>query len=255
LEPLSDFLEEAQRVVSAADEKRLTLRILGATAFRLHCPASVPIHVAMGRTLSDLDFAGYRKDRSQIESLLENLGYQVHASALVVTQGLLPDRAFYYDTRNKRIVDAFFDHLEMCHTIEFRGRLEVDYPTIPLADLLLEKLQIVKLNIKDMKDAILLLLEHPVGDSDKETVNSHYIAKLMAADWGFYYTATTNLGKISSYLATVLQLSQEQRSLVASRVKELISAIENNPKTFQWKARARIGTRRKWYNDVEEVVR
>jgi hypothetical protein len=256
VEPEPDFLGEARRVVSTAEEGKLILRSLGAAAFRLHCPANLQLHVRMGRELSDLDFAGYSKDRSRIEALLGNdLGYQVHASALAETQGLLPDRTFFYDVRNKRVVDVFFDRLEMCHTIDFKGRLEKDYPTIPLADLLLEKLQIVKLNTKDIKDSVILLMEHPVGDSDKETVNSNYIAQLMARDWGFYHTVTTNLGKIGSYLATVEQLSEDQRSLVSSRIRELTIAIEQHPKTFQWKARARIGTKKKWYNDVEEVVR
>jgi len=255
VEPEPDFLQEAQRVVSTSQQKGLTLRSLGAAAFRLHCPTSVLLHLAMGRELSDLDFAGYSKDRSRIEGVLESLGYQVHASALLETQGLAPNRAFFYDARNRRVVDVFFDRLEMCHTIEFRGRLEKDYPTIPLADLLLEKLQIVKLNSKDIKDTIILLLEHPVGDSEKETVNCQYIAKLMAADWGFYYTATTNLRKIDTALATVPQLSDDQRKLIGSRIGELTKTIEQHPKGLQWRARARIGTKRKWYNDVEEVVR
>ena len=255
MEPLSDFLEEARRVVSAAQEKELILRSLGAAAFRLHCPTSVPIHIAMGRELSDLDFAGYGKDRPRIERLFEELGYETHASALAETQGLTPDRCFLYDVVNKRIVDVFFDHLEMCHTIDFSGRLEQDYPTIPLADLLLEKLQIIRLNSKDIKDTVILLLEHPVGNSDKETVNAQYIAKLMSVNWGFYYTVVANLGKIRSTLTMFEQLSADQHKLVDSRIQELLDDIEKHPKSIQWKARAKIGTKKKWYNDVEEVVR
>lgn len=255
MEPQADFLKEAQRIVSTAKEKGLTLRSLGAAAFRLHCPASTTLHIAMGRELSDLDFAGYGKERGSLEGMLESVGYQAHASALVETQGLLQDRAIFYDARNKRVLDVFFDRLEMCHTIEFSGRLEEDYPTIPLADLLLEKLQIIRLTMKDIKDTIILLLEHPIGSSDKETVNSHYIGRLMAEDWGFYYTATTNLARIASALANTQQLTEDQRGTVTSRIKELTDAIEQYPKTFQWKMRARIGTKKKWYNEVEEVVR
>ena len=36
-------------------------------------------------------------------------------------------------------------------------------PTIPVTELLLSKLQIVKINEKDVVDVVLLLLDHPIG--------------------------------------------------------------------------------------------
>jgi hypothetical protein len=60
----------------------------------------------------------------------------------------------------------------------------------------LEKLQIVTLNEKDVKDMLMLFAAHPVGDTDKETINGAFIADIMCKDWGFYYTTTVNLGKI-----------------------------------------------------------
>jgi hypothetical protein len=55
----------------------------------------------------------------------------------------------------------------MNHIIEFKDRLEKDYPTIPLEELMLEKLQIVKINEKDIKDLIVLILEHEIGENGK----------------------------------------------------------------------------------------
>jgi len=209
----------------------------------------------MGRELSDLDFAAYRRDRPRIENLFISLGYVPYITALVETQGLIPDRAFFHDQHNNRIVDVFFDRLEMCHTLEFKGRLEEDFPTIPLADLLLEKLQIVKLNVKDVKDVVLLLLEHTVGDSEVETINSGYIGELLAKDWGFYFTVMTNLQRLATAVGSLQPLTEDQRSTIRSRIQELGEKIEAYPKTMQWKIRARVGTRRRWYRDVEEVVR
>lgn len=48
--------------------------------------------------------------------------------------------------------------------VKFQNRLHVDSPTIPLAELALEKLQIVRLNEKDVKDMLMLFAAHPVGD-------------------------------------------------------------------------------------------
>ena len=43
---------------------------------------------------------------------------------------------------------------------------------MPLAELLLEKMQIVQINEKDLIDTVMLLREHPIGDTDKETINA-----------------------------------------------------------------------------------
>jgi hypothetical protein len=141
----------------------------------------------------------------------------------------------------------------MCHTLDFRGRLEFDSPTITLADFLLEKMQIVELNEKDKIDTIVLLREHEIGDSDNETINARYISKLLSKDWGFYYTTTTNLVKIKEYAG--VHMSEEDRRDVVAKAGQLVERIDNEPKTTGWKMRARVGPKKKWYRDVEEVIR
>lgn len=255
MQPQADFLAEARRVAEAARQGGLTLRIMGAVAFRIHCPANESLHMALGREISDLDFVGLRSERRQIEKLMLDLGYSIHEQALVETQGMAPNRLFLYDKHNKRVVDIFFDQLDMCHRIDFQNRLGADFPTIPLAELLLEKLQIVHLNQKDIKDTMVLLLEHHIGDDDRGSVNGKYIAELLSEDWGFYYTTTENLKRISNAAKDSRALSLEQQQMVESRARELMSIIEGQPKSSKWKMRARIGTKMKWYNDVEEIAR
>jgi hypothetical protein len=173
-----------------------------------------------------------------------------------VTPGLFVGRCIFIDNSGKRPhVDVFLDKLDFNHVIDFKGRLELDFPTIPLADLLLEKVQIVHINEKDIKDSILLLLEHDVGEGDNETINMERIVKLMAENWGFYYTSTMNLKKIEKFLTRYDTLTQEQRNIVSSRIEKLSQNIENAPKSLRWKLRARVGTSKIWYNEVEEVER
>ena len=144
----------------------------------------------------------------------------------------------------------------MCHVVSWeKGRLEIDKPTISLADLMLEKLQIVRINEKDVKDVMMLLLEHGIGDNDDEIVNGAYISKLMAKDWGFYYTSTTNLNKVKSLLGEYDALSPDDRDVISARIDELLDMIEKEPKSLGWKLRAKVGTKKQWYNDVEEVER
>jgi len=152
-------------------------------------------------------------------------------------------------------VDVFYDKLAMCHEIDFTRRLEVDYPTISTADIILEKTQIVKINEKDVKDLIILFAEHELGSNDNHMINSPYISKLLAKDWGFYYTVTTNLKLVrDQFLDKWKEPSvQEYLNNVKSRVDELLKQIESEPKSMGWKMRQSIGTKKKWYKDVEEV--
>lgn len=253
--PLADFLEEAKRVIKKADEQKIVLRLMGAAAVRMHCPKHLHLHKLLGRELTDLDFMGYSKDFQKVKALFEELGYKQRKAGYALAVSVYGERFFFDDVVNNRVADVFFDKLRMCHTIDFKGRLEVDYPTIPLAELLLEKMQIVKINEKDIKDTIVLLREHDIGGGDKEMMNVEYIAKILSDDWGFYYTVTTNLNKVKHFLNHFTVLKEEDRKDVASKIDEILKMIEAKPKSLRWKMRAKIGTRKKWYEEVEESIR
>src|SRR6185436_6306612 len=103
---------------------------------------------------------------------------------------------------------------------------------------------------------LMLFAEHSVGDIETETINGKYIASIMSRDWGFYYTTTTNLGKIRKGLERYKDLfTAEDNQNIQDRIAQLEQMIESAPKSLKWKARASIGTRVQWYNDVEEVER
>ena len=174
-------------------------------------------------------------------------------------------RQIYYHPKGWFYVDVFFDKLLVAnHPIDFKGRLELDYPTIAVTDMLLEKLQIWEaFSIKDLKDCLLLLKAHDIKEeSRKESVDASYIAKLLAQDWGFWYTATTNLKKIKIFLSEIeklgpevnidpKQIGKEDREEIIQKIDNLLEIIEKEPKPFGWKTRAKIGTKKGWYNHVE----
>lgn len=128
------------------------------------------------------------------------------------------------------------------------------YPTITLSNIFLEKTQIVELTEKDIKDVIILLREHEVGDTEKETVNARYIANLLSRDWGFYYTVTTNLNRIKEHPRRYEVLTEEDHKGVANKIEEVLQAIEEEPKSLKWRMRAKIGTKKKWYTEVGETI-
>jgi len=249
------FVEEAMRIIDLGQKRKVTLRLMGGFAIRIHCPKFDYLYDKLQRKPAlDLDFVTYTKFRSALKKLFSELGYAPMVSmALMFATGR--NRQVYKDEVHNRSVDIFFDRLEMCHVIDFKNRLELDSPTITLSDLLLQKAQICEINEKDIKDMIILLREHEVGEAEKETVNARYIAKLLSNDWGFWYTATNNLNKVKEFLNLYEVLTQTDRQDVASKIDKLLQAIENEPKTIKWKVRAKVGTRKKWYTEVEELIR
>jgi len=241
------FLEETLRIVEEAKKQGITLRILGALAIRHHCPKFASLHDALGRVFSDIDFVGYSKQSSKIRDFFEKLGYTTKP---MLYSFAMEGRLIFLDDERDLHIDVFLDRLAMCHTIELKTRLEVDYPTIPLADLLLEKMQIVQLSEKDVKDTIVLIREHEVGNDDKDKININYIAKILSKDWGFYYTVTMNLKKIKGLIENYTALSDQDKEDVNRKIDKMLDAIEREPKSLKWKMRAKIGNKKKWYRDV-----
>jgi hypothetical protein len=244
------FENELRRILSASDEAGLSMRVIGSLAFQMHCPEYGFLQAAMGRAYTDIDFAAYKKQSKEIKALMAGLGYVEDREVSIVSEG---DRAIFNHQHSDLHVDVFFDKLDFSHLISWNGRLEQDNPTIPLAELLLEKMQIVKINEKDVIDTIMLLLEHRLGDQDHEEINLAKVAELCAKDWGLWRTTTMNLEKVSQLAQSYEQLSDERKTRVVAQVKSILDRIEAEPKTMAWRLRARVGDRVKWYKDVDEV--
>jgi hypothetical protein len=168
----------------------------------------------------------------------------------------------------KRPVDVLVDSLEMCHKFEFGDRLSASTPTLPLAELLLSKLQVVKINRKDVLDALVLLAEHPLADDDgapdartgQGAINVPRILSFTSNDWGWWRTVTGNLDTLDKYIAT--ELVPEDLDLANGRdvlfdpstqISALRTAIDAASKSTRWKLRARVGERQTWYQDPEEM--
>jgi hypothetical protein len=239
---------EAGRILTQANAARTTLRLTGSLAVQLRCPRFA--HLArLGRDFRDLDFVAYKREGRRLRDILSELGYLEDREIAVVSEGA---RAIFKHGESRTHVDVFFDRLDFCHAIPLEGRLEVDPATLPLAELLLGKLQIVKINEKDLLDAMVLLLEHPLVEDDS-AINLARIAQLAAEDWGLFRTTTMNLAKIERLVENDDALSAEARKNLISRLDALKARLLGEPKPLAWRMRAKLGDRVKWYKDVDEV--
>ncbi len=244
------YENELQRILKASRDAGLTLRVIGSLAFQMHCPKYGYLQAAMGRAYTDIDFAGYGKESREITVLMAGLGYVENEQVSLFSEG---NRAIFDNHDIGLYVDVFYDKLDFCHPIPWGGRLDVDSPTIPLAEMLLEKMQIVEINEKDIIDTIMLLLEHDLGDTDAETINMSRVAELCAGDWGLWRTTTMNLDKVQRLAQDYEQLEAGHKAEVTARVEAALARIESEPKPLAWRLRARVGDRVKWYKDVDEV--
>ncbi len=62
-----------------------------------------------------------------------------------------------------------------------------------------------------------------------------------------------NLEKVAALAASYPQLDEAQRAKVAGAVREMKGAIDAIPKPLAWRMRDRVGDRRQWWTDVDEV--
>jgi hypothetical protein len=234
------------------------LRTIGGLAVYLHAhgPGDKDLSVRLGRlgerVFTDIDFASYGKFRDKVYDFFKKRGYDVNPT---LHMHYFRKRHIYFGGKVP-MAEVFFDRLEMNHTIEFAKRLEEDSLTIPLAELLLAKLQIAKINEKDVKDIVLMLRSHDVGNTDDETINLNALCKAgLLSNWGFYYTVTKNLKEVESFTQRTEILTQNDVKTVGDRVNKILNYLEGQPKSTQWRFRSKIGTRQKWYNDVDDWMR
>ncbi len=245
-----EFKVYAGQIVESAQKRGANLRLLGAVAFSIHCPNYGDFQARAGRHFTDLDFAGYFSQGNAVRNVLESMGFIEDREVAVV---YARSRLVYNHPKTGLHVDVFFDKLDFCHPIIWNGVLNLDSPTIPLAELILEKMQIVKINEKDIIDTIMLTREHPMGDSDNETINLARISALCAAEWGLWRTVTMNLKKVMDISYEYKWLDGEDRQVVTSRIQELLDRINSTPKSMKWNLRSKIGDKVKWYNEVGEI--
>ena len=243
---LADIVSEAERLLDAARSSGVPIRLLGGLAVYLHAEE---IPQTLRRSYDDIDVATTRAASRAASELLSGLGYDPSRefNALNGSRRLL-----FFDPRNERKLDVFVDTFELCHTIPITGRLPLDERTIPLAELLLTKLQVVELTEKDVRDVVTLLYGHDVGERDDDVINGDFIAELTADDWGLWRTVKLNLERLHEQIGS-LSLDAGAEARVRERTDVLWARIEREPKSRRWRMRDRVGDRKRWYNLPDAV--
>jgi hypothetical protein len=241
------ILDEARRLLELADTDSVPVRLLGGAAIRLRVPVELP--PALMRTYQDLDFMVPKGSTQEVRAFFVNAGY-VSSEPFNAMRGRT--RMLFFDEAHDRQVDIFVGQFEMCHALEIKERLASEPISIPLAELLLTKLQVVEINEKDVRDIITLLYGNPVVAAGGEGIDKEVVGAMCGRDWGLWRTSRGSLGTCREKLGSYdLQAADIER--VGASLEELIEALDEAPKTRHWKLRARVGERKRWYELPEEV--
>jgi hypothetical protein len=243
-----DAVTEAMSLIDAADKAGVTVRLLGGMAVRVLCP-DYPPRPAAG--LQDIDLASVTSSRKALQNFLIDQGHQPDKTF----NALYGHKQLYFVSAvSGRPIDVLIDKLSMCHELEFKDRIaRMPYTLDPL-DVLLSKLQIVKLNEKDVRDIVYLLSAYPVREgSETGTIALDLYRPIVGDDWGWWRTVTMNLAKIAELVAESAHLVPAGAAYdPAAQCTALVAAAEDAQKSRRWKLRARVGERVRWYQEPEE---
>lgn len=247
----ADPLTEALPIVQGSAAAGAPVRLIGGVAVRVLCPWFPP----RVRRDQDFDLVCLGKQRKDVAAYLESVGCEPDRRF----NNLNGDRQMYFRAPSGRPIDVMVDRIPMCHTLDFRRSFDVlGLTTLGVADLLLSKLQIVELNEKDVRDIVHLLAAFPVaegpGTTEAPTIDGTRFDDVLGGDWGWWKTVTDNLEKLPGLIgANGTLVPAEARHDPLRTAGDLRARADAGPKTMQWKLRARVGARVRWYELPEEV--
>jgi hypothetical protein len=244
---LTEPTDEGLRLVDVADAHGIVLRLVGGVAIWACCPSAR--RPPLARRYNDIDIVTRSGSTAAVTAFFAGQGYEPNRmfNALHGAQRLM-----YADPARERVVDVLVDQFAMCHRLDLRDRLALDARTLPLADLLLTKLQVVELNEKDLKDLLALLADHDLGGEEAGAIGTARILAVTGDDWGFEHTIRRTLTRVRDATAAY-DLDAAMAETICSRIDHLIEILDRAPRSLRWRMRARLGERIRWYELPEEV--
>lgn len=247
----STIFEEMDELLNAAKRENIQIRLIGGLAIKYHSPSAEAS--SLKRSYPDIDVVVDKKGKNKLTAFFSSVGYAPDKTFNLLNGDR---RQIFINNETGHRVDVFVGDFEMCHKLPMSNRLAHHPVTVPLAELFLSKIQIIELNRKDALDIISLLLDNEVGFKDETNINLDRIVRLCLKDWGLYKTLIINLAKIEMILLEdELEIPQEQKGVVLHRINAIRSLLDRVNKPILWKMRNSVGTRIRWYAEVEEVDR
>lgn len=245
----SEIVSIAKEIVSIAESNGILARLMGGVAVWIRCPGVQKTLLSKTRRSGDIDLVVANRHRRKFECMLSEKFNLLLDPQLGSIPGEIHAR--FYTNDGKRLCDVSYDKILYCHNIDMRKRLDKDPLTIPLAELLLTKLQIAEPSHKDIIDTIALTAEHAFGSADGNICNLSELCRRCRADWALEHTAQLSLNRCYGMLLEMPDLDIHFRTKTALRLLQLAGALHVDGKSFRWRMRSLLGAKKRWYNVVE----
>lgn len=263
--PAERHMAEAMALIDEARRYGVQVRLMGGLAVRRYCTDLA----FMDREYSDIDLVGLSVQNRELHEVFTRLGYAENRAVTeatgagqlqyVKTEVLEGGGAYRIGAGHEHAaagavdhVDLFMDVMRMDHDLDVRDRLLVDDYAISPADAFIGKLQIGRINEKDVHDVIALLKDVPLRRVDDETsLCVPYIADTCAGDWGLCQDLLANIDVVLRMLDDYA-LDEEELARVYGRLTAIREAIEAEEKSVGWRLRARVGRRVAWRRSIED---
>jgi hypothetical protein len=230
-------------IIHAVRAKGGKARLLGGRAVALLCAQAIPDELK--RESLDIDLFILRRDRKIVTQTLKEVGCAPETEFNLLNGN---ERLMFHHGDTK--IDIFVDTFRMSHTLHLANRMADDQVCLPPADLLLTKLQVAEINVKDLTDIAALLLALPFDG--RSGIDADYLAKCLAKDWGLWRTSTLNLIKLRQTATDLLPSAGGWRERLFSALDTVESEIDKAPKSIAWRARSIVGERLPWFERPEE---
>ncbi|MFL5643105.1 MAG: hypothetical protein ACJ771_12255 [Chloroflexota bacterium] len=246
----ADPVVEASRIMTAATEAKVRLCVLGGIGVALVCPTIR--RLTPTRTYHDIDLAA-PVGTPGIGRLLTDLGYE-GARRFNTLNG--SERLLFHDPDGRRI-DVFVGTLRMCHELSLDDAFASPSWTLPPADLVLSKLQIVELTDRDAQDLLALFADFELSPSGSAGISVERIERVCGGDWGWWRTANETLRLVEArWLAERADAPPEIAAILDAgleRVAQLRDVLAAAPRSMSWRLRSVVGPRVRWYDLPEDV--
>jgi hypothetical protein len=246
----ADPVLEARRILTAAGQAKVPLRVLGGIGVALVCPTIR--RLAPPRTYHDIDLAA-PPGTPAIGRLLTELGYEASRRFNTLNGS---ERLLFHDPSGRRI-DVFIGTLRMCHQLSLEEAFAIPSWTLPPADLVLSKLQIVELTERDAQDLLALFADFELSPSGSAGISIERIDQVCGRDWGWWRTATETLRVIEARWQAERSDANDETGRILdlglARVGQLRTVLAASPRSIGWRVRSMIGPRVRWYDLPEDV--
>ena len=218
----------AKNILGDCKANSIDIRLFGSVAL-LFLDSSKIGFINNHRGIADVDIIVRPNHITKLENYFMGKGY----AANVGVKMLYGNSRRSFRLENNISIDVFIGNITLCQEISILERFDLSYPTITPSDLFLTKIQKINLSEKDVFDICFIL---------GYDVDFQYIIDLSSKNWNWWKTLNTNIPFLLNK-----NISENNKNLLTG----LLSKINSNEKTINWKLRNIVGERRQWYNDVE----